>query len=343
MQREHPKHEKVYNMSENFEYLNKEKLIELYMNMVKIRNFEETAAKLFAEGLIPGLVHLYIGEEAVAVGVCANLGKEDYILSTHRGHGHCIAKGGVIKKMMAELLGRSAGYSKGRGGSMHMVVPEIGVMGSSGIVGAGIPIAAGLGLAIELKQTNQVVVCFFGDGASNTGTFHEGINLAAVWKLPVIFVCENNLYAISVPIHKSTSVKNVADRAVAYGIPGVVVDGMDVTAVYKAAQEAVSRAREGKGPTLIECKTYRFRGHYEGDPKKGGTYRSGAEMSEWEKKCSISNFKAKLIEKGILTEKEAQEIEQRCIKEIEEAVEFAKKSPYPLPDEVQENVFISYA
>ena len=330
-------------MSDNFEYLNKEKLIELYMNMVKIRKFEETAANLFAEGLIPGLVHLYIGEEAVAVGVCANLRKEDYIVSTHRGHGHCIAKGGDIKKMMAELLGKRTGYSKGHGGSMHMVVPEIGVMGSSGIVGAGIPIAAGLGLAIELKQTNQVAICFFGDGASNTGTFHEGINLAAVWKLPVIFVCENNLYAISVPIHRSTSVKNVADRAVAYGIPGVVVDGMDVTAVYKAVQRAVSRAREGKGPTLVECKTYRFRGHYEGDPKKGGTYRSGDEMLEWEKKCPISNFKAKLIEKGILAEKEAEEIEQKCTKEIEEAVEFAKKSPYPLPDEVLENVFVSHA
>lgn len=330
-------------MSDNFEYLNKEKLIELYMNMVKIRKFEETAANLFAEGLIPGLVHLYIGEEAVAVGVCANLRKEDYIVSTHRGHGHCIAKGGDIKKMMAELLGKRTGYSKGHGGSMHMVVPEIGVMGSSGIVGAGIPIAAGLGLAIELKQTDQVAICFFGDGASNTGTFHEGINLAAVWKLPVIFVCENNLYAISVPIHRSTSVKNVADRAVAYGIPGVAVDGMNVTAVYKAVQEAVSRAREGKGPTLIECKTYRFRGHYEGDPKKGGTYRNEAEMLKWEKKCPISNFKAKLIEKGVLTEKEAEEIEQKCIKEIEEAVEFAKKSPYPLPDEALENVFVSCA
>ena len=323
-----------------FEFLEKEKLVDMYIKMVKIRRFEEAVVKLCAEGLISGLVHLYIGEEAVAVGACANLRREDYITSTHRGHGHCIAKGGDIKKMMAELFGKKTGYSKGRGGSMHICVPEIGIMGCSGIVGAGIPIATGLGLAIDLKGTDQVVVCFFGDGASNTGTFHEGINLAAVWKLPVIFVCENNLYGISVPIQKATSVKNIADRAVAYGIPGEVVDGMDVIAVYKAVQKAVKRAREGKGPTLIECKTYRFRGHFEGDARRGATYRSEEEMQEWEKKCPIRNFKLKLIEGGFLTEREMEEIEQKIIKEIEEAIKFAKESPYPSPTEVSENVFI---
>jgi len=308
--------------------------------MLKIRKFEEKTAELFAKGFIPGLVHLYIGEEAVAVGVCANLRNEDYVVSTHRGHGHSIAKGGDVKRMFAELLGKKTGYSKGRGGSMHMVIPEIGVMCSSGIVGAGIPIATGLGLAIDVKQTDQVVACFFGDGASNTGTFHEGINMAAAWKLPVIFVCENNLYAISVPFKKVALIKNVADRAVAYGIPGVVVDGMDVIAVYKAVKKAVKRAREGKGPTLIECKTYRFRGHYEGDPKKGATYRSEAEMSDWEKKCPIANFKTKLIEKSVLTESEAEDIIQKCIKEIEDAVEFAMESPYPSPEEILENLFV---
>jgi len=328
-------------MSNNIKDLTKETLVDLYIKMVKIRKFEEAAAELWAEGLIPGLVHLYIGEEAVAVGACANLRKNDYITSTHRGHGHLIAKGGDVKKMMAELLGRRTGYSKGKGGSMHMCAPEIGVTGCSGIVGAGILIATGLGLAIELKQTDQVVVSFFGDGATNTGAFHEGINMAALWKLPAIYVCENNLYAISVSTSRSTSVKNIAERATAYGIPGVVVDGMDVVAVYEAVKEAVNRARGGEGPTLIECKTYRFRGHFEGDPKRGGTYRGEAEMMEWEKRCPIKNFKVKLIENGVLTEAEAEEIQQKCAEEIQEAVKFAKDSAHPSPEDVLEDVFIS--
>lgn len=322
----------------DFADLPKEKIVELYTTMLKIRKFEEAAASLFAQGLIPGLIHLYIGEEAVGVGVCSNLNRDDYVVSTHRGHGHCIAKGGDVRKMMAELLGKETGYSKGRGGSMHIIAPEIGVMGSSGIVGAGIPIAAGLGLASDVKKMNKVVACFFGDGASNTGTFHEGLNLAAVWKLPVIFVCENNLYAISVPMKKSTLIKNIADRGVAYGIPSVIVDGMDVIAVHKAAREAVERARTGAGPTLIECKTYRFRGHFEGDPKGGGLYRSECELTEWQDKCALRTFRAKLIETGILTKSEMEEYEHSVVKEIEEAVEFAKSSEYPNPDEVKDNV-----
>jgi len=321
--------------------IEEEKLIDMYVKMVKIRSFEEAAAQLWAEGLIPGLVHLYIGEEAVAAGVCATLRNDDYITSTHRGHGHLIAKGGDAKKMMAELLGKRTGYSKGKGGSMHMCDPEIGVMGCSGIVGAGILIATGLGLAVDVKRTDQVVVCFFGDGAANTGAFHEGINMAALWKLPVIYVCENNLYAISVSTSRSTSVKNIAERAAAYGIPGVIVDGMDVVAVYEAVKKAVERARRGEGPALIECKTYRFRGHFEGDPKRGAIYRSEVEMMEWEKKCPIKNFKARLIENGILTEREADEIEQNCAEEVKEAVKFAKESLPPSPDEVSEDVFVS--
>jgi acetoin:2,6-dichlorophenolindophenol oxidoreductase subunit alpha len=307
--------------------------------MLKIRKFEEAAISLYAEGQIPGLIHLYIGEEAVAVGACANLTNEDYITSTHRGHGHCIAKGGDTDKMMAELLAKRTGYSKGKGGSQHICAPEIGVMGCSGIVGAGIPIATGLGLAIDVKQTDQVVVCFFGDGATNTGTFHEGINLAAAWKLPVIFVCENNLYAISVSISKSTPIKDIAARSVSYGIPGVIVDGMDVLAVYEAVRLAVERARNKGGPTLIECKTYRFRGHFEGDPKVGGTYRSEAEMAEWATKCPINRFKMKLINEFILTEQEAATIEEKCAEEIKASTEFAKRSPKPLPTDALTGVF----
>ena len=224
---------------------------------------------------------------------------------------------------------------------MHIIAPEIGVMGCSGIVGAGIPIAAGLGLASEVKKTKRVTACFFGDGASNTGSFHEGLNLAAVWKLPVVFVCENNLYAISVPMKKSTLIKDVADRGVAYGIPSVVVDGMDVIAVHNAVREAVERARTGGGPTLIECKTYRFRGHFEGDPKGGGVYRTECEMAEWQNKCAVRAFRAKLIETGVLTTKAMEELENGVTKEIDDAVEFAKNSPLPRPEEVTDNVLAS--
>jgi pyruvate dehydrogenase E1 component alpha subunit len=328
-------------MLKDFVDLPKEKTVELYTTMLRIRKFEEAAASLFAQGLIPGLIHLYIGEEAVAVGVCSSLNQDDYIVSTHRGHGHCIAKGGNVRRMMAELLGKETGYSRGRGGSMHIIAPEIGVMGCSGIVGAGIPAAAGLGLASDVKKTKKVVVSFFGDGASNTGIFHEGLNLAAVWKLPVVFVCENNLYAISVPMRKSTLIKDVADRGVAYGIPSVIVDGMDVIAVHKAAREAVERARTGGGPTLMECKTYRFRGHFEGDPKGGGIYRTELEMTEWQNKCPVKTFRAKLIENGVLTTSEIEERERKVAKEIEEAIEFAKSSPFPRPEEVANNVFAS--
>lgn len=324
-----------------FADLSKNQLAEIFSAMFRIRRFEEKAAELFSQGLIPGLIHLYIGEEAVAVGVCSNLRQSDYVVSTHRGHGHCIAKGGDTKKMMAELLGKSTGYSKGRGGSMHMIAPEIGVMGCSGIVGAGIPISAGLGLSSDVAKSGKIVACFFGDGASNTGTFHEGVNLAAVWKLPVVFVCENNLYAISVPMKKATTIQHIADRAVAYGIPGVIVDGMDVISVYKAFREASERARAGNGPTLMECKTYRFRGHFEGDPKGGGVYRSETEMADWRNKCPIRSFRKKLVESQTFTEQEVCQMEQKIIDEIEEAAEFAQNSPYPPSSEVQKYVFSS--
>lgn len=330
-------------MSDNFAHLHKETLINIYTKMVKIRKFEEAVVENYREGKIatPGLLHLYIGEEAVAVGTCANLRDDDYITSTHRGHGHCIAKGGDIKMMMAEIYGKKTGYCKGKGGSMHIAAPEIGIVGCSGIAGAGIPIATGVGLSIQHRETDQVCVCFFGDGASNTGAFHEGINLAAVWNLPVIFVCENNKYAISVSTEKSLRIKNVADRASAYGMPGVVVDGMDVLKVYDAVREAVQRARSGKGPSLVECKTYRFLGHYLGDPKLGVTYyRSESEVEEWKKRDPISKLRRKLLEQNRLSERGLAKIANDIEEEVEEAVKFAEESSFPSPEEALEDVYV---
>jgi len=316
-------------------FLTDEKMIELYKNMVTIRRFEEKVSELFAKGAIPGFVHLYIGQEAVAVGVCANLRKEDYIVSTHRGHGHCIAKGANLNKMMAELFGKASGYCKGKGGSMHIADYGSGILGANGIVGANIPIAAGAAFAAKSRGTDQVGVAFFGDGASSTGAFHEGINIAAAWKLPAIFVCENNLYAISTRANRTIPVRNIADKAAAYGIPGVVVDGMDVIAVYDAAHEAVERAKKGEGPTLIECKTYRFCGSFEGDPQ---LYRSKEEREEWRKRDPL-NFGRKLVETGHLTDVELDRIELEIKSAIEEAVKYASESPYPGSEEATTDLF----
>jgi pyruvate dehydrogenase E1 component alpha subunit len=316
-------------------FLTHEKMIELYKNMVTIRRFEEKVSELFAKGAIPGFVHLYIGQEAVAVGVCANLRKEDYIVSTHRGHGHCIAKGANLNKMMAELFGKASGCCKGKGGSMHIADYGSGILGANGIVGANIPIAAGAAFAAKSRGTDQVGVAFFGDGASSTGAFHEGINIAAAWKLPAIFVCENNLYAISTRANRTIPVRNIADKAAAYGIPGVVVDGMDVIAVYDAAHEAVERAKKGEGPTLIECKTYRFCGSFEGDPQ---LYRSKEEREEWRKRDPL-NFGRKLVETGHLTDVELEKIELEIKSAIEEAVKYASESPYPGSEEATTDLF----
>jgi len=315
--------------------LSNEKMIELYKEMLKIRRFEERVSDLFSKGLIPGFVHLYIGQEAVAVGVCANLTKNDYITSTHRGHGHCIAKGADMKRMMAELFGKKTGYCKGKGGSMHIADYSSGILGANAIVGANIPIASGAAFAAKSKGTKNVSVSFFGDGASNTGAFHEGINIAAAWKLPVIFVCENNLYAISTRTTRSTPITNIADRAASYGIPGVIADGMDVIAVYEAAHEATERARRGLGPTLIECKTYRFYGSFEGDPQR---YRTKSEREEWLAKDPL-NFGEKLVKQGILTDADLQKIDQEVKSAVDDAVEYAQKSPYPETEEVTKDLF----
>jgi pyruvate dehydrogenase E1 component alpha subunit len=310
-------------------------MIELYRGMVRIRRFEEKVSELFSKGLIPGFVHLYIGEEAVAVGVCANLTKNDYITSTHRGHGHCIAKGADLRRMMAELFGKKTGYCKGKGGSMHIADYSSGILGANAIVGANIPIAAGAAFAAKSKGTNHVAVAFFGDGASNTGAFHEGINIAAAWKLPVVFVCENNLYAISTRTTRSTPISNIADRAASYGIPGVIADGMDVMAVYESVHKAVEKARKGQGPTLVECKTYRFYGSFEGDPQR---YRTKSEREEWQMKDPL-NFGGKLVNMGVLTDADLQKIDQEVKSAVEEAVKYARESPYPEPEEVTKDLF----
>lgn len=319
--------------------LEKGQLIEMFRRMVKIRKFEEKVEDLSRKAILPGLHHLYIGEEAVAVGAISALCKEDLIISTHRGHGHCIAKGVDVKKMMVELFGKKLGCCRGKGGSMHISDIEIGMLGANGIVGSNISIAGGAALAAKLRKTSQVVVSFFGDGATNTGAFHEGINLASLWKVPAVFVCENNLYAISVAQSRATSVSDIADRATSYRIPGVTVDGMDVIGVYDVAHIAVERARNGNGPTLIECKTYRFRGHYDGEADRERTYRSKEEVQKWEKKCPIKNFRSRLIQMGILTEEELVGIEKKIATEIENAVKFAEESPYPEPEEALQDVY----
>ncbi len=317
--------------------LEKGKMIEIFRKMLEIRHFEEKVYDLYGQNLVPGTIHLYAGQEAVAAGVCANLRKDDYITSTHRGHGHCIAKGAKLSKVMAEILGKKTGYCKGKGGSMHIADFSIGMLGATAVVGAGIPIAAGAGLSIKLRKTDQVVACFFGEGASNQGTFHEGINIAAIWKLPVLFVCENNLYAMGTRQSRVMAIENVADRAAAYGIPGSVVDGNDVIAVYEAARKAVDRARSGEGSTLLECKTYRHKGHSRFDP---ATYRPKEEIEEWLKRDPIRRFRAKLLELKTLNEVEADKIEGEVVAVVEDAVRFAIESPYPSPEEALEHVYI---
>lgn len=308
----------------------------MYRRMLEIRYFEEKVFELYGQNLVPGTIHLYTGQEAVAVGVCANLRNEDYITSTHRGHGHCIAKGAQLSKVMAEILGKGTGYCKGKGGSMHIADFSRGMLGATAVVGAGIPIAAGAGLSIKLRGSDQVVACLFGEGASNQGTFHEGINIASVWTLPVVFVCENNLYAMGTRQSTVMKTSNVADRAAAYGIPGVVVDGNDVLAVYEKAHEAVARARRGEGPTLMECKTYRHKGHSRFDP---ATYRAKEEVEEWLRKDPVTRLKKKLLENRVLTEDEDEKMRQEVAAAVDEAVKFAMESPYPAPEEALEDVY----
>lgn len=321
--------------------ITRDQMVDLHRTMVTIRMFEDRTKDLFATGLIPGLCHLYIGEEGVASGVCGHLRADDYITSTHRGHGHVIAKGGELKYMMAELFGKKTGYCKGRGGAMHIADVYKGILGANGIAGGGIPIAVGAALSSKIRKTDQVTVCFFGDGASNTGAFHEALNLAAVLCLPVIFCCENNFYAISTHQREHQKIQDISIRATAYGMSGITVDGNDVLAVYRTAGKAVEQARKGKGPTLMECKTYRWRGHHEGDPNQGGRYRTKEEIEGWIKKCPVKRLEEKLIKERILDQAEITNVWEKVGKEIEEAVEFAKQSPLPDPQDIFEDVYVT--
>ncbi|MCY8180046.1 thiamine pyrophosphate-dependent dehydrogenase E1 component subunit alpha [Bacillus paralicheniformis] len=322
------------------EALTKEKAVWMYQKMLEIRYFEDRVHQLFAKGILPGFVHLYAGEEAVAAGVCAHLNDEDTITSTHRGHGHCIAKGCDLKGMMAEIYGKSAGLCKGKGGSMHIADFDKGMLGANGIVGGGFPLACGAALTAKYKKTKNVSVCFFGDGANNQGTFHEGINLAAIWKLPVIFVAENNGYGEATPFSYASSCESIADRAAAYGIPGIRVDGKDAASVFQAAGRAIERAKNGEGPTLIECMTYRNYGHFEGDAQR---YKTNDEKAvHQEEKDAIAVFKSELLAKGLMSEEEQSRIEKEVEEAVEQAVAFSEKSAYPEETELLTDVYVSY-
>lgn len=313
-----------------------EKLLELHRKMLLIRNFEERAYEIFGTGVIAGTLHTYLGQEAVAAGIIANLTDDDFITSTHRGHGHVLAKGASPDRMMAELFGKETGYCKAKGGSMHIADFKYGILGANGVVGGGIPIATGAGLTCKIKYKNQrVVACFFGDGASHTGGFHEAINLAGVWRLPVLFVCENNLYAMGTSIEKATAVDDIAKRAVGYGIAGVVADGNDVIDVFLKGKEAVERAKAGKGPTLIECKTYRMKGHSKYDP---ANYRPPEEVEEWLKRDPIKRHRAKLLDFKI-NENEIVSLEKEMMEIIDHAIEFAQESPKGAVETCLEDVY----
>ena len=317
--------------------LTTEKQLEMLRSMQTIRRFEERASDDYQAGAIYGVVHCYIGEEAVAVGVCSALNGDDQIISTHRGHGHCLAKGADLNRMMAELYGRQTGYCKGKGGSMHIADFSIGMLGANGIVAGGIPIVTGAGLAAQLEGKGRVAVSFFGDGASNAGPFHESINIAATWKLPMLYVCENNLYSAGTIAADTLALSDVAARAAGYGIPGVVVDGNDVMAVYEAAEAAVNRARAGQGPTLIECKTYRWRGHTERPGQEDP--RPKEEIEEWRQRDPISRFAANLMDQGLLTEEAWQKMDAEILAAIEDAVRFSEESPFPEPEAAVEDIF----
>jgi pyruvate dehydrogenase E1 component alpha subunit len=319
--------------------LDKSLMLRMFEQMSTIRHFEERASREFAAGKIPGFVHLYAGEEAVAVGVCTHLTDDDFITSHHRGHGHCIAKGVDIREMVAELLGREAGACRGKGGSMHIADVHKGMLGANGIVGGGFPLATGAGLTCKYNGQGQVAVCFFGDGAANQGTFHESLNLAGIWKLPVIYVAENNGYAESTPVTYHMSCRDIAERAAGYGMPGVTVDGLNVFAVYEAAGEAIARARRGEGPSLIECKTYRYHGHFEGDTI---TYRTKEELASYLERDPIQALRQFLQDQGIASAEQLDPIDQQVQEGIDEAWRYAEAAPLPEPEEALTDVYVSY-
>ncbi|XVH30563.1 thiamine pyrophosphate-dependent dehydrogenase E1 component subunit alpha [Haloferacaceae archaeon DSL9] len=309
---------------------------EALRRMLRIRAFDDTAGNLFADGEIPGFVHLYIGEEAVGVGGCAALEPDDYITSTHRGHGHCLAKGLDPKEMMAELYGKRDGYCNGKGGSMHIADVDAGMLGANGIVGAGPPLAAGAALTAKLADEDRIALAFFGDGAVAQGQVHEAINLAATWDLPAVFVVENNQFGEGTPVEKQHNLQNLSETAEAYDIPGFTVDGMDITAVYEAVVEARERAASGDGPTFIETDTYRFRGHFEGDHQP---YRDDGDVERWRERDPIATFERRILDAGSLDEDELQALREEVNDEIQAAVEFAQTAADPDPSEAYDDMY----
>ena len=315
--------------------MDKEMLMRMLRRMMLIRRFDETVIEMVQRGEMVGAAHCYIGEEAVAVGACAALRDEDYITGNHRSHGHPIAKGGDVRRAMAELLGKSTGFCKGKGGSMHLADFSIGILGESGIVASALPVAVGAALGSKMQGNDRVVVSFFGDGASNQGACHEAMNLAAIWKLPVIFLCENNQYAVTTHFNDSVAVENISDRAVAYNMPGVLVDGQDAISVYEATVEAVARGRAGLGPTLLEARTYRYQDHSEGLNRiLRESYRSDEEVEYWRNRDPIDIHSKALVEQGIATQEEVEAVRSDVAATIEEALEFARESPYPDPEDL---------
>ena len=314
------------------------KQFDLHRRMVRIRLFEEAAGRLAEANRLPGFLHLYGGEEAVASGVCGALNDDDHITSTHRGHGHLVAKGGDFNRMMAELMGKATGYCKGKGGSMHISDTSLGMLGANGIVGAGSPIAVGAAFANRYRGRGQVAVAFFGDGSTNIGAFHEAANMACALHLPIVFACENNEYGEFTPRHKTMAITDIVDRAAGYGMPGVIVDGMDVIAVHEAAVEEVERARQGGGPSLIEAKTYRFYNHH-GIQNLGLKYRPDEEVATWKQRDPIFTFEDRMIENGVATREKVDEIWAELRQDIETAIQFADDSPYPTPDQIMVDVY----
>ena len=321
--------------------LDKGLLMEMQRRMLRIRFFEERVVQMVERGEIVGAAHSYVGEEAVAVGACLALRDDDWMTGNHRSHGHPIAKGGDVNKAMAELLGKSTGFCKGKGGSMHLADFSVGILGESGILGSAIPTAVGAALGSMLQGNDRVAVPFFGDGASNEGAFHESLNLAAIWKLPVVFLCENNQYAVTSSFKTMVASDNISDRSAAYNIPGVLVDGQDCIAMYEAVSEAVARARAGQGPSLIEGRTYRYYDHSLGLGRivRASSYRSDEELEQWKKRDPIDIHKEKLLSQRIATQAEIDQMEGEVMKQIDEAVEFARQSPYPEPSALYEDMF----
>ena len=315
--------------------ISKQKLEEMYEKMLLTRNFEEKVAYFFSMGMVHGTTHLYVGEEATATGVCCALEPNDVIASTHRGHGQCISKGIDIKRMMAEFLGREAGYCKGKGGSMHIADLEGGNLGANGVVGGGIPLAVGAGITTQMKKLDRIVVCFFGDGAANQGTFHESLNLASIWKLPVLFVCEDNKYGMSMSRYKAMNIEDIAIRAKSYGIPGKTIDGNDAVTVYEETLKAREYVKE-HGPMLLVCDTYRFLGHSKSD---ANVYRTKDEIAQWKAKGPLKRMRQYLLDNQIFGESEIKAIEDRAKQTIEEAVLFAENSPYPSIDTIMDDVY----